>query len=188
MSEFFDEAKVSIFMTDHALADATGKLNALGMGWQHTALLENGQTPPFVVVAFIDLPGKLAGREFALGVSLVEADSGQVVTAPGPTGQAEAVRVMQRTATPVPQSGQPGVLLPEPTQTRAQVIMGFQQGIPLKADKAYRFYVEIDGQRRKNWYVQFSVLGPPPAPVLGGPSLQDGLTDLPPLDDEGDPE
>jgi hypothetical protein len=47
MSEISDAARVQLFLADHAVADSTNKINALGVGFQVMALQANGFTALF---------------------------------------------------------------------------------------------------------------------------------------------
>jgi hypothetical protein len=171
----FEDANVSVLLADYIGVDSSGKLNALGAGFTATGIQSNGMTPSVYVATLIDIPSKYVGQEFAVSLKLQNDDTGQVVTLTGPTGQSEALRLQQvvkaeRVAAPA------GAYLPESMFCRTQMLMAFPNGLPLTPGSFFSWVVEIDGNANSAWRSSFYVLGPPPAPVFGGPA---GPADIP---------
>lgn len=166
MSEIADDARVAIALADYASVDGSGKVNLLGAGWQVTGVQpETGLTGPQTAVVFIEIPARHVNDDFALTMTLVDA-SGQAVMVPGPAGDLQPLRIakIMKTEEPsfvgwnVPRHAMP---------CRVQVLANFPGGLPLAANSAYAWQIDIDGDARPAWKVEFFVAGPPPGPVIG---------------------
>jgi hypothetical protein len=173
-----DDVLVSIVLGDYIAIDAGGKLNILGGGFNLTAVQATGTTAPMFVAVMMDVPSRHLGHEFAMLLELRDTDSDTVVTIPGPLGNPEALRIQQLVKADRPNI--PGVYLPESITGRAQALVGFATGIPLSPGHTYAWRVDVDGQHLPAWTAKFHVLGPPPAPVFGGP-VNSPSSDMPPL-------
>jgi hypothetical protein len=174
----FSDCRVAVLLADYAVADASGKLNMLGAGFNITGLQATGLTPPQYVVTIVDVPARYIGQDFPVGLELKDDTNGQTVTVPGPTGNLEALRIQQLAKADPPHV--PGVYLPPTLWSRVQFVMGFPNGLPLQPGGLYHWRVEIEGQHRPGWSAHFHVAGPPPAPVFGGPSGSEEIEGLPP--------
>jgi len=96
LSEIFEAAEATIFLADFASADPAGKINALGVGWQFTPLMQQGLTPGQAVAALIELPRQFVGHQVAVSLTLLDG-AGEPVTTPGPSPDqpGQVVRVGQ---------------------------------------------------------------------------------------------
>jgi hypothetical protein len=159
-----DEARVSLMLADFANADATGKLNIIGGGWQVTARLSTGMTPPICVIARVEVPASHYGEQIAWSMSLL-GEAGDVVSLPGPSGELQALRIQQLAKVEKPNV--PGLFLPPNSlRSQVQVVLNFSGGL-LLAPGAYSWLFEIDGNEEPHWNIEFVVLGPPAQPVIG---------------------
>lgn len=173
MSVVAERSRVAVILADHAAADSSGKVNALGMGWAVSGNnSQTGLTAPQAVVVFIDSPPELYGEEFALTLTLRDED-GEPVELPGPPGAGGTMRVSQaaRVEEPVfpPGAGIPRRML----WAHTQVILNLGNGLPLRPGHLYTWSLDIDTTHRPEWAVSFYVPGPasePSRPVFGGPS------------------
>lgn len=176
MSTPFDDAIVSVFLADYIGVDASGKLNILGQGFQITGLQPSGTTAPQFVATTIDFPARYAGSSASISLELIDVTDQSVVKVPSPAGGApEALRAAQLVQLQRSNVAVPGFVVPE-IPCRAQIVMGFPNGLPLIPGKQYEWRVSVDGKRRKGWVARFSVLAPAPPPVVGGPA---GAADIP---------
>jgi len=158
-----EEARACIILGDYANADAAGKLNLLGGGWQVTRLTQAGLTGPLALVALIEVPPQYAGTEFAVSLTLL-GEAGEQVKVPTPTGSYDALRIAQLVKAEIPNV--PGVLLHGKVWSRVQVILNFANGLPLQAGQAYSWKLDIEGSDNDQWRANFMVAGLP-QPVIG---------------------
>jgi hypothetical protein len=181
MSSVYEDAHVVVLLSDYAQPDSSGKINALGLGFQVAGLQQNGLTAPQYVTVLIEVTHQHIGETFALSVGLRERVTGQHVKLPGPSGKAEPLRVQQ--ICPINPPSVPGVFLTQgAVKPRINMALAFPNGLALPPGATYVWKVEIDGQGRKGWTAEFHVPGPPPQPVLGGTDNPEGVADLPKLD------
>jgi len=173
-----DEARVTVLLADYVAVDASGKLTAVGAAFTIAPLQEHGHTPPMHVAVLVDVPGKDVGREFSLGLSLVDDQGGQAVMVPGPSGELEPLRIAQVMHAQTP--AVPGMAVPASVPCRVQMVLGFPQGLPLEPGRTYRWAVELDGHPRPEWGTVFHVPAPAPGPVFGGPVGPAGIPNFPP--------
>lgn len=162
-----DDAQVTVLLADYVAVDAAGKLTAVGAGFSLTPLQPDGHTPPMHIAVLVDVPPKHVGQDFSLSLSLRDAESGDPVLVPGPSGEHEPLQIAQVMRAQPPNA--PGMHLPSTLPGRVQIVLGFIQGLPLQAGRTYRFAVELDGRSRPEWSASFHVPGAPPGPVFGGP-------------------
>lgn len=167
MSALADAVRVSVLLTDYAAADAIAKVNILGAGWAVTGVNpETGTVAPQAVVVLIDVPPPFYGEDFTVGLQLKDA-GGEVVSLPGPAGEPQAIRIAQVLRAEEP-TFPPGTYVPRHTVwSHSQIIFYLANGLPLRPNELYTWYLELDGEQREAWAVSFYVAGPPPAPVLG---------------------
>ena len=172
----FEDARVTIVLADHIGIDLGGKANLLGAGFTVSVVGPQGLSAPQHMLILVDLPSNHAGAEFALSAELKDETLGAPFKIVGPNGSPEVLRIQQivRGARPSVQNA----YLPLDLPVRVQLNISFANGLPLVPGHSYLWKIEIDGQHRKGWETGFHVLGPPPAPVFGGPS---GPADLPQL-------
>jgi hypothetical protein len=165
VSEVADDATVRLLVADYASADVGGKLNVIGGG---IAVLGHvptaGQTAPFALVVWITVPPRHYNAECAVEIVLEDA-SGNPISLPGPTGQAQVMRVGQAVRFEEPKL-LPGVAR-HVLRSRTQYVLAFPTGLPLPVGQQYVWRVKIDHQTRDDWTEQFVVPGPVPGPVIG---------------------
>jgi hypothetical protein len=168
MSEISDAARVQIFLADHAVADPTNKINALGVGFQVMALQANGFTAPCAVVAMAEFPSRFVGDDLAMELALYN-DANELVTAPGLMGDAATpLRFGQNVVLQRPVVAMPGVTIPQgAVWPRHQLVAAFQAGIPLAVGRGYEWRVSIDSVTRPDWIVGFYVPAPSGGLVVG---------------------
>jgi hypothetical protein len=172
-----DDARVTVLLADYISVDAAGKLTAVGAAFLLTPLQQDGTTPPLHLAVLVDVPSSHLGQDFAMSLSLRDADSGEPVLVPGPSGAPEPLQIAQVMRAQAPTV--PGLHLPTTLPGRVQMVLGFLQGLPLEAGRTYRFGVELDGHSRDEWSAVFHVPGSPPPPVFGGPLSPTSIPGMP---------
>lgn len=180
----FDDALVTVLIADYIGVDGSGKFTIAGGGFQWTAVQQTGMTVPQYVLAIAELPAKYIGQQIPFGIELFSLTEDGAVKMPGPTGKIEAVRAEQAMVVPQPNFAVPGFVPPTMT-TRLQIIMGFQNGLPLRPGD-YEWRVRVEGKRRKGWVARFNVLEPEPPPVVGGPANSPHIPGTEDIDAEPD--
>src|SRR5262249_44723846 len=113
---------------------------------------------------WVSVPPKLYNAECAIEIVL-EDSTGTPVALPGPTGEAQVMRVGQavRFEEPKPLPGIPRHTL----RSRTQWVLAFATGLPLPVGQRYAWRVKIDHQTRGDWTEEFVLPGPVPGPVIG---------------------
>ncbi len=166
MSSVSEVARVQILHADYAAADASDKINALGVGFQLCLQQPNGLTNPSAVAVIIDIPPDQVGEDFALELSLID-DAGHVVQTPGPSGSTP-IRFGQSVTVAPPAVRVPGLRIPRGALwSRHQMIVNLQSGVPVAAGRAYEWRVSIDSISPDHWAVRFYVPGPAGDLVVG---------------------
>lgn len=156
-----EDAIVSIILADYAVADASQKVNILGAGWQVTGVTPGGLTPAQALVVLVEVPARYRGDQFSLAATLLN-DAGDPVMVPDPHGatpETQALRVEQLIQVESPSV--PGADMLEEMPSHIQMIVFPQGGLPLFPGKLYRWEVEIDGNRNRQWRRTFYVADPP---------------------------
>lgn len=167
MSDVSDHATVRILLADYASVDQGAKLNVIGGGVVGIGYLhETGSTAPFAVVASVSVPPAFYNEACAAEIVLEDA-SGQPVSLPGPTGDAQVMRVGQaiRFEEPKALAGISRFTL----HARSQWVLNFQNGLPLPPGQSYAWRVKIDTESHYDWVEPFVVPGASTktGPVLG---------------------
>jgi len=121
----FEDAHASVIIAEHITIEATGKMYALGVGFQVAGVGPNGLTSPLCVAALIDVPRKYAGSQTSVSLELRDDTSGNVATFPGPGGTSQALRVQQLVMFNAPQI--PGLYNPEEVPCRTQTLLAFSK-------------------------------------------------------------
>ncbi len=170
----FDEATVFLAVADYMAQDSGGKINALGLGFGVSGLQPHGQTGAIFIAAFVEAPRRFIGETASITLELRNVTDDEVVTAAGPTGLPEALRITQLVKFDPPNA--PGIDLGEDFPVRIQVLLGFPIGLPLQAGKTYAWKLRIDERTRPGWQARFHVPATPPGPIIGGPA---GPADIP---------
>lgn len=183
----YNEAHVVVLIADYIGIDSAGKINALGAGFGLAGVQPHGLTAAQYVIVLVDVPAKYAGQQVALTLELRDETTGQPVMLPtNPAGNLEPLRIQH--VPQIPPVQVPGLYLPQDVvQSRVQMPVAFQDGLPLQPGHAYAWRVQIDGQTRDGWKAQFYVPGPPPPPVFGGPNGPPSITNIMPPAGQGDP-
>jgi hypothetical protein len=163
VSELSDTAKAAVILSDHASADASGKINLLGANWQVTGVeATTGLTPSVSVLVLIEVLTKFYGESFAVSLTLLDDTGTPVPQAPGQPG---ALRGQQLAKAERPSL--PGMHLPPGLPCKVQMLLNFPTGLPLQTGRMYKWQLEVDGNTRSDWEAPFFVAGQPPTPVLG---------------------
>ena len=161
-----DDVRASILIGDYIGVDAGGKLNVIGLNFTHCGLQANGASPAFYVAAIIDVPKKHLNDEFSISLELRDS-TGNLFTVPGLPGQQDGLRISQLVRAVAPATNVI-TYFPHDMPGRAQFVVGFLNGLPLRAGESYAWTLAVDSQKRPAWQVSFHVVGPPPGPVVGG--------------------
>jgi hypothetical protein len=166
VSSVAQTARVALVLADYAVADAVGKLNIIGGGWQVTALdPSSGMTTANSIVVSLDISPEHYNEDFSLELTLYDSAS-QIVSAPGPMGQATPLRISQVIKAEEPKV--PGVIIPKKALwSHSQFIANFPGGLPLTAGETYTWSVRLDADDSRSWGTTFYVAGPLPRPVIG---------------------
>lgn len=144
MSEIGDTARVSILLADFANTDAAGKLNIIGGGVAVTGISpESGQTAPLTVVLQVHVQPRFVNQSFALELALY-GDDGQVVVPPGPV-EMPPIRIAQPVHVEMPRPAPGSYLPPDSVWPGSNMLVNFNNGLPLAAGKTYEWRAAIDG-------------------------------------------
>jgi len=163
MSDASKSAYVRIFLADYGVADDnTGKLTMVGGGISIIGLnAQTNTTAPFTVIAVITFAPKFIGQSPAIELSL-ETDNGQLVTLPGQPGP---LRMAMAEKLDPPRVR--GFHVPnDAVRPKHQMLMQFQNGLPLSAGTGYKWRITIDQQTNPEWTEGFYVPTASPGPVL----------------------
>ncbi|MGW3386919.1 hypothetical protein [Streptomyces cinereoruber] len=156
--------QVSIFLADFANADPSGKVNAIGAGWQVVAMTETGATSPHALVVLISADPVVGEVEFQTNITLRDA-SGAVVQIPGAVGESHDIQARQKVRLNRP------ILRQFPQQDRlrshGKIIVNMPTGLPLKAGQEYEWMFEIEGVSEARWRAPFFVVSPSQMPKPG---------------------
>lgn len=164
MSEASQTAHVRIFLADYAVADPGGKVTMVGGGIAIFGFNPaTGTTAPFTVIAVVTFDPKCIGDSPAIELSL-ENDQGQLVQLPGQPGP---LRVgTSEKLNPPP--GLPGIVVPnDAVRPRTQIIMQFQNGLPLPPGNGFKWRVRVDHETRPEWTEFLYVPTASAGPVIG---------------------
>jgi hypothetical protein len=172
----FDDALVQVLLADYIGIDAGGKFNLIGQGFQYTAIQPSGVSNPMFILAIVDVPSRYVGTQVSVSLELIDLTENGSFKLPAATGRPEALRAEQMFDINPPVIAAPGFQAPRNMSARAQMVMGFPNGLPLSPGKDYEWRVLVDGQRRKGWVARFHVLAPVPPMVFGG---QGGPSEIP---------
>jgi hypothetical protein len=162
MSAVSDTAHVRIFLADYGVADNTGKLTMVGAGVNIIGINPaSGTTAPFTVVAAVSFDPGHIGESPAIELSL-ETETGELVTLPGDPGPLR-VSTAEKLDAPTLQ----GANIPNhAVRPKKQMLMQFQNGLPLAAGNGYRWRIRIDQKTSPEWVEWFYVPTASPGPVF----------------------
>jgi hypothetical protein len=166
VSEVSGDAAVQVLVADYAAVDSAGKINIIGGGLNSIGYVPNmGQTAPFAVVVRISVPPKHYNAECSVEI-LLEDSAGNAVQLPGPTGEAQVVRVGQAVRFEEPIL--PGISVPRHVlRSRQQWVLAFNTGLPLTLGQRYVWRVKIDTETREDWTEEVFVPGQAAGPIFG---------------------
>jgi hypothetical protein len=154
MSDASDTAHVRITIADYAVVDPQGKATVVGAGVSITGVNpQSGMTAPFTVLVSVTFAPQCVGEDPAVELSL-ETDDHQLVQMPGlpfdQTGQPQYLRVA--TSEKLLPTVLPGVNIPAGiVRPKSQMLLNFQNGLPLAPGRAYTWRVKIDGETKDDW-------------------------------------
>lgn len=170
MSDASKSAHVRITIADYAVVDQQGKATIVGAGVTILGVnIQTGMTAPFAVFASVTFAPQLVGDNPAVELSLETTDNQQLVQMPAPldpSAQPQYVRVA--TSEKLPPTLLPGLSIPADTiRPKAQILLHFQNGLPLAPGRAYTWRVKVDGETRPEWTETLYVPTASPGPVVG---------------------
>jgi hypothetical protein len=134
MSEASQSAHVRILVADYAVADATSKATLVGAGITVTGINPaNGMTAAFAVFASVSFDPKFVGAAPTVQLSLEDND-GHPIQLPG---HPEPLRLLASNELVQPRLA--GATIPmDAVRPKIQLIMHFQNGLPLTAGRMSR--------------------------------------------------
>ncbi|MDT5147490.1 MAG: hypothetical protein QOC58_2135 [Mycobacterium sp.] len=142
--------KISLFLADAAQADTqSGKVNALGLGWRQCQT----PTPPFALVAFLDIDWDETNKQHKLRCQLLTTDGEPVVV----TGTQGPQRISFEASA---EAGRPPGAI-HGTSVRMPLTLNIPAGIPLEPG-LYEWRVEVEGFEQATAVEVFVVIGMPP--------------------------
>ncbi|MGV8874267.1 MAG: DUF6941 family protein [Rhodococcus sp. (in: high G+C Gram-positive bacteria)] len=167
MSEVANSAAVRIMLADYAAVDASGKVNLIGGGVDVLGFdPATAVTAPFCVLVTISFDRKFVGDSPAVELVL-EDSNGSPVQVTDVLGNSQAIRI--GSADPLAAPNFPGANMPDASLARpkTQMVLNFQNGLPLPPGQMYRWRVKIDHETRKHWVENFFVPGLSSGPTFG---------------------
>uniref|UniRef100_A0AAU2A4J3 Uncharacterized protein n=1 Tax=Streptomyces sp. NBC_00093 TaxID=2975649 RepID=A0AAU2A4J3_9ACTN len=165
-------AHVAIFLADYANTDPSGKINAVGAGWQMVAMTEAGHTVPYAVVVLISVPPSVeGGTEIDTTLTLCDA-SEQIVQLPSPTGEAQPIQLQQTIKLDRPKTVQ--FTSHDKLWSQGKVIVNLPNGLPLTVESEYKWVFAFDGADEPHWIAPFFVMRPQQMQLPAPPEPDDG--------------
>ncbi|MDQ6658184.1 MAG: hypothetical protein M3Z00_08180 [Actinomycetota bacterium] len=167
MSEVYAAATVSLTMADYAVADQLGKLQMIGGGLQIIGRdNDTGASAPFAIVVSLGFPPAVFNEQYAFEVVLEDAAGNPVALGEDPAGDGGMLRFGQNQQVDEPTF--PGARVPRRSlPARSQVVIHFNNGLPLPAGQVLNWRVRIDGDSKPEWVLPFFVAAAAAGPVLG---------------------
>ena len=130
--------------------------------------VESGMTAPFSVLVWVTFAPNFVGDNPAVELSL-ETDENQLVQLPGfldSAGQPQYLRVA--TSDTLLPTVMPGAVIPDGVvRPKAQMLMQFQNGLPLTPGHMYRWRVKVDGDTHNDWTETMFIPTAAAGPVVG---------------------
>jgi hypothetical protein len=171
MSAASDSAHVRIMIADYAVVDHRGKATMVGAGVSIIGVNpESGMTAPFAVFASVSFGPEFVGDNPAVELSL-ENGAGQLVTMPGTVGlagEAQPQYLRVATSNELLPTVLPGANIPgDVARPKSQLLLHFQNGLPLAPGHLYRWRVKVDGETQDAWTESIYVPTASAGPVLG---------------------
>lgn len=134
-----------VLLADFAQTDASGKVNALGLGWSVTT----SPTPAQSVVVMFRVGWDETNDKHKFVLSLLNADGHHAVSAPGPFGT-QPLQVEGEFEVGRP----PG--LPKGSSVDHALAVNVGPGLPL-APGRYEWRLKIDDREQETWTAAFAV-------------------------------
>lgn len=162
-----EAATVSMMMADYAVADQLGKLQMIGGGLQIIGRDHaSGATAAFALVVTLEFPAEVFNEQYAFEVVLQDAAGNPVGLGDETTGDGGVLRFGQSQQVDEPTF--PGARVPRRSlPARSQVVIHFNNGLPLPAGQVLTWRVQIDGESKPDWVLTFFVAAPTTGPVIG---------------------
>jgi len=164
MSEPSQSAHVRIVLADYAVSDQQTKMTVVGGGVNIFGVnTATGSTAPFAVWASASFDPAFIGDNPAVELSLENAE-GHLVYMPGlADAPPQALRVAS--AEKLLPTVLKGADIPQSAvRPKTQILLQFQNGLPLAAGHRYLWRVKVDGETRPDWtevmFVPLATAGP----------------------------
>lgn len=168
MSDVYDHADVSLMMADYAVTDQSNKLQVVGGGLQVVARNHaKKMSHAFALVISMVFTPDVINEQYAFEVVLENADGSPAqLGGTNPDGTPKVMRFGQNLQ--VEEPNYRGVIVPRHTlPPRAQMVLYFNNGLPLPAGQGLAWRARIDTDTKPHWVLPFFVPAPPAGPVLG---------------------
>lgn len=155
MSEVGQSARVTIIVADYVAVAESHKFTIVGSGITLAGLdPQSGRTAPISAIAIATFDPKFLGESPVVEFSF-ETDDGELVEIPPPLdqpdGNPQPLRITPGENPLVPTVVE-GVVVPaHAVRPKVQMMMQFQSGMPLVADRRYLWRITIDGETRDEW-------------------------------------
>lgn len=170
MSEVSASAHVTFVVADYMAVGPQSKLTFVGAGISFVSVDPmSGQSAPLSICATATFHPKFVGESPQVVLTL-ETEDGAVLELPARADQLEGqpVRVEVGSATPLAQTVIDGFEIPaDAIRPKVNVLMQFQNGLPLQPGHRYVWRITIDGETRDDWtesiYVAKSINPTPPS-------------------------
>ena len=147
MSEASQSAHVRILLADYAVTDASSKTTLVGGGITITGLNPaSGMTAAFAVFASASFDPRFIGAAPTVELSLEDID-GHPVQLPG-----HPAPLQLSASDELIQPRLAGAAIPvDAVRPKVQLLMQFQNGLPLTAGRGYRWRMTVDGETCDEW-------------------------------------
>lgn len=168
MSNVFDAATVTLMMSDYAVTDQMHKLQMIGGGMQIVNRDHSkGVSSAFALIVTMSFDPIVINEQYAFEVVLENEDGTPAeLGAPAPNSTNNVMRFGQTLQIEEPNfrgAGVPRHALPP----RTQMVLYFNNGLPLPAGRVLTWTARIDGEGKRDWSLPFFVPAPRSGPVLG---------------------
>lgn len=168
MSDVYDAAAVTLMMSDYAVTDGLNKLQVVGGGLQVVGRgQKKGISAAFALVVTLTFHPDVINEQYAFEVVLENPDGTPVRLGNSPDPDKGGLMRFGQTLQ-VEEPHFRGVRVPRHAlPPRNQVVLYFNNGLPLPTGSVLHWSARIDGEGKPEWTLPFFVAAPPPAPVIG---------------------
>jgi hypothetical protein len=151
-------------LADYAVADPQGgKTTMVGAGITVASINPDvGMTAAFAVFASASFDPKFIGSKPTIELSLETAD-GQLISLPGQPGPLRFTASERLNPTRLPGADVPN----EAVRPKMQILIQFQNGLPLAPGQKYIWRMRVDGESRDEWTETLYIPIPTAAPRIG---------------------